>query len=290
MKSSRQVWGIVLIVFGALVLSGAVVQHYHPLNMLSNQANQVLDQFGGDFQNLNFDGADNATEAGTQTFDPTHVTKVALTNKAGKIHITTDPNAKQATVNYVKGLPLTINDADAKSRFASFQVNLKTTGDTEHIDVDYNNSNNIFSKGYVNFDIIVPPSMEVTVDNNAGEVTTIGLANSVTVHLNAGKIDVDGFANTADVHTNAGEVTVTNGKDIRRIDAESNVGAVHVTLPESANLAVDAGTNVGAVSCDFPINVEKHIPGSSLHGSIGTGHDGIVKLHTNTGAIMISKQ
>jgi hypothetical protein len=290
MKSSRQVWGIVFIVFGALVLSGAVVEHYHPLNMLSNQANQVLDQIGGDFPNLDFDGANNATEAGTQTFDTTHVTKLALTNKAGKIHITTDPNAKQATVNYVKGLPLRINDADAKSRFDSFQVHLKTTGETEHIDVDYNNSNNIFSKGYVNFDIIVPPTMEDTVDNNAGEVKTTGLANRVTVHLNAGKIDVDGFTNTADVHTNAGEVIVTNGKNIRRIDAETNAGTVNVILPESEDLAIDAGTNVGTVSCDFPINVEKHIPGASLHGSIGTGHNGIVNLHTNTGAILISKQ
>jgi DUF4097 and DUF4098 domain-containing protein YvlB len=290
MKSNRQVWGIVFIVFGVLVLSGALVRHFSPVNFISAKTQQVFDQIGNNLPNMNFDGVNNVTDPGSQTFDASHVSKLVLTNKAGKIRITADPNAKQATVNYVKGLSLHLNSADAQQRFQNVQVKLQTSGDTEHVDVEYNDNTDFFRNAYVNFDIVVPPTMAVEVQNNAGEVVTSGLANSINVHLNAGKIEVDGFKNTADVHTNAGEVIVSNGTDIRRIDAETNAGAVKVNLPETANLALDAGTNVGSISCDFPLSVEKHIPGSSLHGSIGTGKDGTVTMHTNTGAISISKQ
>jgi hypothetical protein len=290
MKSNKQVWGIVCIVFGVLILSGVAVRLTHPLDQLGSKTAEMFDQIGNNVPNFDFDGQNSLTDRGQQTFDASKITKLELNEKAGKINITTDPNAKVAQVNYVKGIGLKFNNTDLSERLKNVEVKLQTMGDTQHVDVEYHGNNDFFNSAYVNLDIVIPPNLQVDVRSNAGEVTTNGLQNKVSVHLNAGKIQVDGFTDTADLHNNAGEIRVSGGQQIKRIDAEVNMGAVHVSLPQQASLAIDASTNVGNVTSDFPLNVTKHIPGSSAHGSIGTGKDGLVTLRNNTGEISISQE
>jgi hypothetical protein len=102
------------------------------------------------------------------------------------------------------------------------------------------------------YDVTVPPSLAVTVVDNAGEVTVTGIAGAVDVTASAGHVEGDDLrAPSVRVQASAGAVNLTFAAPPDDVTAHSNAGEVTVAVP-SGNYAVDASTNAGARTVNVP--------------------------------------
>ena len=102
------------------------------------------------------------------------------------------------------------------------------------------------------YDVTVPPSLAVTVVDNAGEVTVSGIAGAVDVTAAAGHVEGDDLrAPSVRVQASAGAVNLTFAAPPDEVTAHSNAGEVTVAVP-SGSYAVDASTKAGARTMNVP--------------------------------------
>lgn len=215
-----------------------------------------------------------------------------LDNMAGRIQINADSNAKVATVKYAKKIS-GFSTEEAKRKLAQdIKIEVDRSGKAQRIETAVKKGG--FDAGArnirVDYEITVPPSLQIEVDNKAGEVLTTGLQSEIKIINNAGRVEVDGFRGKLDVEVNAGEIIARGGQAIRDIDLTTNMGRVEVAIPDGTNLKVDARTNVGKIANQLGIGESKNGINRELNGQTGTGNDGSINLRTNTGEILINKQ
>ncbi|HEU4965071.1 MAG TPA: DUF4097 family beta strand repeat-containing protein [Bacilli bacterium] len=314
-------WGIALIILACLSLVSAANHFFQPGQYLAREAQQLGEQFGHNMtqfgQNMdqfgrNMDqvgnmidglangagnledwyGADIATKQDTQQFPAAGVTQVSLDNQFGKVNITGDANAKQITIKSTKRLHRMGSEEEMGRYFDDVVIETEKQGGGElSIRTQRPDAGNGFHPSMaVDYDIIVPPGVELHLLNNVGELTTTGMLSTVDAEVNVGKLDINGYKGTLRLKNNTGEINARGGKNITNVDVETNIGAINLYLPADANLQVDAETNIGDLETQFSeLAIESHGPNKRIEDKLGDGQ-GTLHAHTNTGAIEIRKE
>jgi DUF4097 and DUF4098 domain-containing protein YvlB len=141
----------------------------------------------------------------------------------------------------------------------------------------------------VKYDITVPRSMNVDVDNVNGGVYLSDLRGKMNLETTNGRIEVTNCAGKLDAETTNG----SNRAQLTAIDAgqpmslETTNGRISVALPETVAARLDASTTNGSIRTEFPITTnrgEKNVLRGTLNGG---GAD--VRLRTTNGSIEITK-
>lgn len=282
-------WGIALIVLGLVVFTGALIDLLNPVEYVKNKASEIV---GFPLEGIDWEDENAVREEGTLTVEVEGIETLRLENPAGRIRINGDSNAKAVTVHYTKKIS-GFSAGDGKERLAKdIKIDVNRSGNMQRIETEVQNG--IFAGGrsmHVDYEIIVPPSLQIEVDNKAGEVTTDGLLSAVKITNNAGRVEVNGFKGKLDVNVNAGEISARGGTEIKAIDLSVNMGKVEVAIPDGTNLKVDARTNVGQIENELGIGEEsRNGLNRELRGQTGTGNDGSITLRTNTGEIKLNKE
>lgn len=139
----------------------------------------------------------------------------------------------------------------------------------------------------VRYDITVPRSMNVEVENVNGAIHLSGVNGKHELDTTNGAIQVARCAGSLDASTTNGAIRaeLTNVAKGQPLRFETTNGRIEVALPASLALDVDAGTTNGAIRSELPVTTTR-IGKNSLRGSINGGGTPL-KLRTTNGAIAI---
>jgi hypothetical protein len=292
MKLSKS-WGVAFVILGLVVLVGAVANFVQPGELIRQKVQEKLPNLTSaiaDVADFTFDDSSAVTDSGSQELDMKDVKKFVLDNQVGRITVTGDASANKASVTYVKKIN-GLSGEEAKRLLDDVKVDISRNGDQQVVRTSIPDGEFLNTKRlHVDFEIVLPAATDLELQNNVGEVDTNGLEGAVKAVVNVGKLSIDGYKGTLSAESSTGEVTVRGGKDIKSVDITAHVGAVHFAVSEQANLDVNAETNIGTVNTDFSWGTSRQGIGKTLHGKIGDGTGGHVRLITNTGAIDINKE
>lgn len=169
----------------------------------------------------------------------------------------------------------------------------------------------------------VPAHFSVMIDSDSGEIRVEDIEGNVLVHSDNGKIEVKGIGGNGNFETDNGVITAidtggsveakaTNGAvhvenvggdviaktDNGKIliqsqklsgnwEADTDLGAIEVVLPETSGAVIEAETDVGNVSSEFPL-YSNDGDGKKSTGTIGDGTY-TVQLKSDVGNIKIRK-
>lgn len=139
----------------------------------------------------------------------------------------------------------------------------------------------------VEYEITVPRSARVAVDNTNGRVTVYDVSGELDVETTNGRIELFRCAGGARLSTTNGRInaeflSVTPGGELR---FETTNGRIELKVPQAFAADLDASTTNGSVSTDLPV-AARSSGSNTLRGKINGG--GVpVRLRTTNGGIEI---
>ena len=143
------------------------------------------------------------------------------------------------------------------------------------------------SNASVTFDVTVPRSMNLDVENVNGALHISDLRGKMNLETTNGKIEVLNCAGRLDAETTNGSIRA----ELTAVDAgqpmslETTNGRISVALPATVGARVDAETTNGSINTALPI-LTNSVGKNSLRGTLnGGGAD--LKLRTTNGSIDI---
>jgi hypothetical protein len=239
--------------------------------------------------------ADQLTETIDRTFDVKPGANVILTNVNG--HITVG-SWDQSKVRVVARKEIKADDDRLAEAMKELRVDIQQRDGGLVITTKQPQGNDgwaaLFSwlagdhvEAQVKYDITVPRSMNVSVENTNGGIDTKDVTGKMNLETTNGRIEVAGCAGSLDASTTNGGiraelVKVTKGQPL---EFETTNGRIEVTLPSNLALDVDADTTNGAIKTELPISTT-HFGRNSLRGSINGGGTKL-RLRTTNGGISI---
>lgn len=143
------------------------------------------------------------------------------------------------------------------------------------------------TEAQVQFDVTVPRSMSLEIDNVNGAVRVSDVNGRHELETTNGRIEVTRCSGSVEASTTNGAiaaqlVNVAKGQPLR---LSTTNGRIEVTLPAGLAVDVDASTTNGAISSDLPVATTS-VSGNSLRGSINGGGTPL-RLRTTNGGITI---
>jgi DUF4097 and DUF4098 domain-containing protein YvlB len=142
----------------------------------------------------------------------------------------------------------------------------------------------------VNYEVTVPRSMNVDLDNTNGGIDVSDVRGSMHISNTNGHIELLRCAGDVDAETTNGhvkaELSEVTAKGVR---LESTNGRITIALPKAIAARVDAATTNGRINTDLPITTTR-FEKTSLRGTINGGGTFDVKLRTTNGSIDIQAQ
>lgn len=227
-----------------------------------------------------------------RTFDVRPGSNFTLENTNG--HITVR-SWNQARVRVVAEKRVESRDADAaKKAFAELRIEPAVSADGVHVTTHYPKRNEgLFDwlagtnvSVTVNYEITLPRSMNVDLDNTNGSIDISDVRGSMRVSNTNGHIEFLRCAGDVDAETTNGHVKAELSEvTVKGIHLETTNGRITVSLPRAINARLDAETTNGRVNTDLPVATTRSEK-TSLHGTINRGGTD-VRLRTTNGSIEI---
>ena len=139
----------------------------------------------------------------------------------------------------------------------------------------------------VQFEVTVPRSMNVEVENTNGTIRVEGVSGRLEADTTNGRIEFARCSGTLEASTTNGAieaelVSVSKGQPLR---LSTTNGRITVSLPSTLGADVDASTTNGSIKTDLPIATTR-LDRNSLRGTINGGGTP-VRLRTTNGGIEI---
>lgn len=165
-----------------------------------------------------------------------------------------------------------IKTASTKERIDEAKIVVDATPTSVSIKTDYphNRANN--NPANVQYTLSVPRNArldEVKLVN--GNLTLEAVTGDVHADSVNGKVLAKGLTGRVELSTVNGAVEA----DFARLDTDTRVASVNgplsVTIPSDAKVEIRAETLNGHISNDFGLNVQDHMVGHNLRGTLGTG-------------------
>jgi hypothetical protein len=105
----------------------------------------------------------------------------------------------------------------------------------------------------VDYDIRMPATVAIEVDNSAGEITLDGALTEVVAKTDAGKIAATALGGgTATASTQAGKIDLAFARAPRQVTTTADTGSTTITVPGSASYQVKASVSVGDTNVQVP--------------------------------------
>ena len=141
----------------------------------------------------------------------------------------------------------------------------------------------------VTYDITLPRSMNVSVDNTNGAIEITDVRGALKLETTNGRIHVLRCAGHVDAETTNGSITaeLLQVSGAQPMSLETTNGRISLTLPANFGARVDAETSNGSITSELPI-ATNHVDKHEIHGVIGAGGPSL-KLRTTNGRIEIMK-
>lgn len=240
-------------------------------------------------------GAAELTETIDRTFDVRPGANVVLTNVNGRVKVSSwdQPRVRVVAHKTVRG-----SGKSAKEAMAEVRVDLQPRDGGLVITTRQPRGSDgwgeLFSwlageriEAEVKYEITVPRTMNVDVENTNGSVQASGLSGRLELETTNGRIDVERCSGALEAATTNGSISaeltqVTKGQPLR---FETTNGRIEVVLPPTVALDVDASTTNGGIKTDLPI-ATRSVDRNSLRGTINGGGTSL-RLRTTNGSISI---
>ncbi|HEY8130355.1 MAG TPA: DUF4097 family beta strand repeat-containing protein [Thermoanaerobaculia bacterium] len=229
-----------------------------------------------------------------RTFDVRPGTLFALNNTNGHITIRSWDQPR-IQVHAVKKVESRDPEA-ARKAMAELKIEPTATADGLRINTNYPRRNDGFLDWLagssvsmnVEYDVTVPRSMNVSVDNTNGGIDISDVRGSHQISNTNGHIALMRCAGDVEAETTNGGIRVelaevNPGKSIR---LETTNGRITVSLPKSIAARVDASTTNGSIKTDLPVTTTD-VRRNSLRGTINGGGSAELRLRTTNGGISI---
>jgi DUF4097 and DUF4098 domain-containing protein YvlB len=217
--------------------------------------------------------------------------KVVLSNTNGDIKITKSTSDSILRVKVEGTFHLTKREINEnKDRI---KINIDSTGDEIKIDADYIKEKRFFNfqinfNSDINYELIVPEGIEVSIDNTNGKVEAIDVNNKLNFDLTNGSVKLTRT-------TGKVAIDITNGKvkgdldSTKGLDIRTTNGSVSLNLSETFSGKFKMETVNGKISkkdFDFTnVDDEKKY----FKGTLGNG-EAEVKIETTNGKITLTKK
>jgi len=176
-------------------------------------------------------------------------TKVTLENMNGKISVAKGDTTPILIVKAVKIDRVRKKDLDKPLDY--IKIELDTAGSTINISSDYERHKSFINFSFngvkINYELIVPQNMEVSLDNTNGDVDVIGLDGPIEISVTNGDIKAEHIPGKA-------SFDITNGSFKGGLDSTRGVtlsitnGKCELDLYKSFTGAVDAEVTNGKVT------------------------------------------
>ena len=228
-----------------------------------------------------------------RTFDVRPGSNFTLENTNGRMTVR---SWDQPRVRIVAEKRVESRDADAaKKAFAELRIEPTLAADGLHVVTHYPAHNGgLFDwlagsniSVNVNYEITVPRSMNVDLDNTNGNIDVSEVRGAMHVSNTNGHIELLGCGGSIDADTTNGhikaELDMVTGKGVH---LETTNGRITVALPRSVSARVDAETTNGRINSDLPVTTNR-IEKTALRGTINGGGATDVRLRTTNGSIDI---
>ncbi len=245
-------------------------------------------------ENLTYAKAWEAEPMGMQTGE-----ELSIQNKTGKIKLL------QASGNELKVKAIIRSRESGPSReiVETLTPSVKKEGNQVSVWVpETGDAGNIA----IEFEITVPPQVNVKVASGVGRLTAEGMNNNLLLEGTTGSIEVIKIKGNLEIENNTGRIEVyepggdlvaknnTGSIEVKsdipltgKYELKSNTGRVSLEMPKDSSLALDAKSQTGSISLDgIAGEVEGKGPTKKFNYTLGTGK-GQAKLEVGTGSITI---
>jgi DUF4097 and DUF4098 domain-containing protein YvlB len=139
----------------------------------------------------------------------------------------------------------------------------------------------------VEYDIAVPRTMDVKIDNTNGGIDISDVSGAMQVSNTNGHIEFARCAGSVEAETTNGGVRadLTSVNSGKKISLETTNGRIALTVPRSLGATIDASTTNGSINTELPITTSQ----MSRHALRGTVNGGgaEMRLRTTNGSIEI---
>lgn len=239
--------------------------------------------------------AEGATLQGTfdRTFDVRAGALFALDNENGRITVSAW-NQPRIRVHAVKRVE-SRDPGEAKKVFDALSIVPTLTGGGVRIETKAPKRNDgLFDwiagtsvNMTVTYEVTVPASMDLQIDNTNGAIEISGVNGSMRVSTTNGRVECRSCAGDIDAETTNGPVLaeLAHVNPTKSVRLESTNGRVTVVLPKSLGAQLDASTTNGSIDTDLPVRAMER-RSNTLRGTINGGGPQL-RLRTTNGSISI---
>ena len=225
--------------------------------------------------------------------------ELLIENKTGKIKLL------QASGNELKVKAIIRSRENGSSRELAEKLNPSVNKEGSRVSVrvpEISDMRNIA----VDFEVTVPPQVNMVVDSGVGRLTAERLSNNLSVNGSAGSIEVREINGNLEIENNTGRVEVyepggdllaknnTGSIEVKserplsgKYELKSNTGRVSLEMTRTSNLTIEAKAQTGSINLEgIDGNVEGSGPSKKYNQTVGNGK-GQAKLEVGTGSISI---
>ena len=176
-------------------------------------------------------------------------TKVSLENSNGNISLVKSDSARVLVVKAIKIDRVRKNDLDKPLDY--IEINIDTSGDRINISSEIHKGKNFISFSLsavrINYELIVPPNMDISIDNTNGDINMTGFSSTAELDVTNGNVKAERFSGK-------GTVDITNGTLEGSLDSTRGMnisvvnGSVKLGLSKSFTGTVDADVTNGKIT------------------------------------------
>jgi hypothetical protein len=226
----------------------------------------------------------------TQTFTVTSTPSLTIHDTAGQVTVKTG-DTKSVIVEITKNARDTSSSA-AQNDLNTISVNATQSGNAINVDANFNQAVSPFKQLTVDLVITVPPTANLSLQAEAGDVAIDGVSGRLTATLSAGSLEAHGvtLADGSNVNVSYGNVTLEGslaaGASVAVTVTAGNAG---LTLPASTAAHLDASTSAGGITITgWSIPITHSGASATASGDMGASPSGTLTIHVATGGITLT--
>lgn len=228
-----------------------------------------------------------------KTLDVRDGVRVSLDNTNGKIVVRGWDQPKVRVI--AEKMVERTDAAEARQVLANLVVDIRQQGGDVTIATKMPRNNNsgfwdlIFGNwndASVSYEISVPRSAVVNVDNTNGSLTVSDVTGGLDVETTNGSITLTRCGGSVEAGSTNGRIAADLVGTLRATRFGTTNGRIDVTVPSSAKFSVDADTTNGNIETDLPV-LTRSVGRNSLRGSVNGEGGASMTLRTTNGSIRI---
>jgi len=233
--------------------------------------------------------------AGAGALDETErITRTVKIEPGGTVHLKSFSGRVVITASDTKDVVIDALRRGPRERLDHISLDVHGGGSTVYIDANHRDSswwswrNNVVE---TDFDIKVPPRVDLDVSVFSAPVTVQGVQGSHRIRGFSSPITIEGVGGPVNAHTFSGAVEI-QAKDWhdQDVDVDTFSGNITLRVPEAARGQVTFNSFSGRLNSDLPLTLRSNSR-RSLHADLGANpaDGGTLRFKTFSGSVRINR-